>query len=156
MPEPDRTIGAVRAYVIKLIGKNGERGSVTFDRHGTNSAVFDHRTDQEALNHAVMNAINSCLRTYGPGWLDHYTVVTVGGRCAHHSHHPEPECDAAAIPGSRFCKPHTEAHQAREAADRIAQHTPASDIPEKPAGRPRHIHSDMEWSNVLLGDSRDV
>jgi hypothetical protein len=67
----------VRAYIIRLTGKDGTRASVTFDRHGMNASVFDGRTDQQAMNQAVSNALAGAIDKYGPGWLASYTVHTV-------------------------------------------------------------------------------
>lgn len=67
----------VRAYVVHLVSKAGERGSVTFDRYGQNADVFNGRTDDQALNQAVSNALAAALRKYGPGGLESYNVYTV-------------------------------------------------------------------------------
>lgn len=76
----DRDPLPIRGYVIHLKGKDGKGGSVTFDKYGMNPEVFNGRTDEQALNQAISNALAGAIRQYGPSWVDTYTVVTVPQR----------------------------------------------------------------------------
>lgn len=69
----------VRAIVVNLVGTDDRRAKVVFDRYGQNSAVFDGRTDEQARNHAVSEALSAVIRDerYGPDWIAEYHVVDI-------------------------------------------------------------------------------
>lgn len=67
----------VRAFVVNITGKTG-RCSVTFDRYGMNSKLFDISDDTVTLrNHAISNALYAVLKERGQGWVTDYKVIDV-------------------------------------------------------------------------------
>lgn len=66
----------VRAYIIKFVGKDGKRCSVTFDRYGMNNYVFS-LPEERVLPQATSDAMASVFKAYGTDWVQEYKVVTV-------------------------------------------------------------------------------
>lgn len=68
----------MRAIVFNFVGKDGKRCSVTFDRYGMNSHVFQPgKTDEQIVALAGSAALGAIIDQKGPEWTDTYNVTIV-------------------------------------------------------------------------------
>ena len=72
-------VGPVSEFVVRFVGSDGRRCTVTFRRQGQGGEVFDGRTDQEALNHAMAAAMARVAAhpAYGADWILSYKLIPV-------------------------------------------------------------------------------